>query len=314
MSNLKNNEIVQRVIDKINALKLAIKKDLSTDPELEPFLIRCENSLETMSRALNVAIGGEITQLSAHAGNGEFIPQPLTAVLDMSVKKGEKTNADDINPRQAEIDKIKAEVNDVYNSIIERESKDILESTDELILRGVAKKAGLNVDANNPETITVAFIDEIKAAIKSKKEIANKIAEAKAGQTELTDEQKQKVEELFNASISYYVEKSGEQMNDADVANLRGSIEVGIASGVDGDESLEAFKKVIDAQFADDETGENQMTKAEMIKEIKEMKPKADAPEGYAEKLKDAQTKNLKPMLHADLANLYNELKEFAGE
>jgi uncharacterized protein YnzC (UPF0291/DUF896 family) len=316
MASQKQKEIVQRVIDKINALKSAIKKDLLTEPELEPFLIRCENSLETMSRALNVAIGGDIEPLSAIAGNGEFIPQPLTAVLDMAVNKVEKTNIDDINPRQAEIEKIKAEVKNVYKSMLEREPKDILEGTDELILRGVAKKAGLNVDANTPETLSVEFVKEIQLAIQNKNEIASKIADAKNAQGELTDDQKQKVDELYQASLDYYKEKFGEPMDDENAEILRGSIEVSIIEGNNGDEQLDAFKKVIDAQFEenDDETGDNELTKAEMIKAINEMKPGANAPKGYAEKLSECHSKNLKPMLHADLTALYNELNEFAAK
>lgn len=312
-----HKETVKRVIGKINALKESIKKDLA-ERELEPFLIRCENSLDTMARALNVAIGGEIEQLNN--GNSDFIPVPLTSVLDMATNAPVKTTDADVNPRQAEIDKIKAEVNDVYNSILQREPKEILEGTDELILRGVAKKAGLNVDANNPENLSVEFIKEIQTAIQSKIEIAEKIANAKKEAGELSDDEKLAVDNLYNAAVDYYKEKSGEDMGADDAANLRGSIELSVKEGNDGAEQLEQFKKAVDENFGgsndadDNDKGgdDNAMTKAEMIKEISEWTAADDAPEGYADELKAAQSSNLKKLLHAELAELYVKLKEFA--
>jgi hypothetical protein len=93
--------------------------------------------------------------------------------------KPTRTQFGPIVPRKAEDSEVKApsviageelaqEVNAIYDGFSERENDELLDSLTDLQIRGVAKKAGLEVTQTKPEHITSAYIDQIKAAIVKK--------------------------------------------------------------------------------------------------------------------------------------------------
>lgn len=69
------------------------------------------------------------------------------------------------NTKALEAEELQKEVNAVYEGFTERENDDILDSIPELVIRGVAKKAGLQVTQTEPEKINSAFVNQIKEAI-----------------------------------------------------------------------------------------------------------------------------------------------------
>lgn len=67
-------------------------------------------------------------------------------------------------------DELRHEVDGIYPGFAERETDDLIGSLEELQIRGVAKRAGLQVTETKPERITTAFIEEIKQAIRAKEQ------------------------------------------------------------------------------------------------------------------------------------------------
>jgi hypothetical protein len=85
---------------------------------------------------------------------------PLTPA---PVKPGEQRS-----PATLVGEELSLEVNAIYEGFTERENDEIIDSLTDLQIRGVAKKAGMEVTETKPERLTNSFIDEIKESIKKK--------------------------------------------------------------------------------------------------------------------------------------------------
>lgn len=82
--------------------------------------------------------------------------------------------ASDTTPTKAivaksDVDELRELAKAAYETFLDRDSAALAESLLDIELRAVAKLAGLPVTPTEPKTITVPYIEEIKAAIKSKK-------------------------------------------------------------------------------------------------------------------------------------------------
>lgn len=214
---LKFKPVIEKVIEKLGIVKDELMNDLS-DPELEQFRLRVGNSFDTMSRALSVATGGQIDKLGENGST--FQPKPLKKLLDMDVDETVKTTDEAVNPRKEEIERIKQEVTDAYEGFLDRDSAEIIDSVEELIIRGVAKRAGMSVDANTPEKITVPFIDEIKEAIIVQRENGDVV-----NNTDLSADQMELIEQLLGEAIDTYNNRATayeyDQMTEAKGLELR---------------------------------------------------------------------------------------------
>lgn len=99
--------------------------------------------------------------------------EPMTRFMGRDIKQ-DKTTAADLNPQQAEIDAYLKKVDKLYEQIIFMQPSIILNSytmeNDVMVLRGVAKKAG--VEGSESKKLNEMFVEEIQIAIKAKKEEA----------------------------------------------------------------------------------------------------------------------------------------------
>lgn len=86
--------------------------------------------------------------------------EPITpAPLEEKDQKGVKT---------IQSEELQREVVAIYDSFLDRETDELLSSLDEIQIRAVAIRAHMShVTERNPERITPAFIEEIKAAIRT---------------------------------------------------------------------------------------------------------------------------------------------------
>lgn len=98
--------------------------------------------------------------------------QPMTSFMGRPLKQ-DKTAAVDLDPKESEKQQYLAKVEKLYNQIGFIQPSIILNSytipEDVLVLRGVAKRAG--VEGYESKELTVAFIEEIQFAIENKKEL-----------------------------------------------------------------------------------------------------------------------------------------------
>lgn len=169
------SEQIKKAIKKIAVLREELKTDLAEIPNL---VIRADHTLETLSNGLLHIIGESPTNQSS-----TFTPTPITHVLGDDVTQQEKVDLKAITPTNADKEALKKQATEAYDTFLDRDSNVILESVDDLIIRAVAKKAGMDVTSTNPEKITVEFIESIKEAISN---TINKIVELQQATNEKT--------------------------------------------------------------------------------------------------------------------------------
>jgi len=91
-----------------------------------------------------------------------------TTIGGTVIKKVQRISEADTAPSNDAVKTLRNFVEEMYSKFLTIPNEEILKS-DNLVVRGVAKKAGMNkVTKDNPEKITNAFIDEIKDLIRIK--------------------------------------------------------------------------------------------------------------------------------------------------
>lgn len=100
-------------------------------------------------------------------------PEPLRSMFGKKISEyGQQVR--DVNkpiitgPTDAEKSELRAKVDEVYLRFADADPTVLLDTLDELIIRGVAKKAGMLVTENDPARITLQFVEKIVAEVKAK--------------------------------------------------------------------------------------------------------------------------------------------------
>ncbi|TXI85980.1 MAG: hypothetical protein E6Q36_10115 [Chryseobacterium sp.] len=158
------SENIKSAIQKIKTLRKELQSDLSEIPNL---VIRTDHVLETLANGIAHTIGE-----NPYVESTTFKPTPITHMLGEDVTIWKDVEIKSIVPNKSDKDSLKKEANEAYETFIERDNKVILESVDDIVIRAVAKKAGLDVTSTLPEIITIDFIDDIKQAIIAKESVA----------------------------------------------------------------------------------------------------------------------------------------------
>lgn len=124
-------------------------------------------------------------------------PKPLTKMFGKQLNpkpKIDETTADFVSvvrevptAKEIEAQDLRAKVDDLYPIFTQIDSDQLLDSHDEIVVRAIAKRAGMTISEKSPKKIDTRYIDKIKAAIKTKAE------KDRAG--EGTDENKKDAEE-----------------------------------------------------------------------------------------------------------------------
>lgn len=152
---------IHQLISRISEWRKELKEILLSD---QMTFAQCDHVLNVMHNGLKHRVGEVIIEPATNA----WQPAPLTYVLGEAINEIKPLSADTAKPSSADINKLKQEVQEAYGGFVERNSESILANMEDMIIRGVAKKAGMDVTSIDPEIITIEFIDSIKEAIKNK--------------------------------------------------------------------------------------------------------------------------------------------------
>lgn len=100
----------------------------------------------------------------------EEVLRPMKSFMGVAIgSKAEKTVAP---VEKSEVDLLKEQAKKVYGTLLTRENSEILEAVPEIVLRSVAKLAGLGwVSSTKPAKLEAKFVDQIKEAIGKKSDL-----------------------------------------------------------------------------------------------------------------------------------------------
>lgn len=162
---------------------------LMDNQALQPMKIRLISLLTKEINALQTLAGVPVTGEIQNILNSE--PKPLTKMFGKSVNQNVKPKErtvvlEPVSLKQfaaeqktlsenAAVNELRAKVELLYPEFRTIDSASILDSYDELTIKGVAKYAGLPVSDNSPKKVDTAFIDSIKEAIRVKQEVENEM-------------------------------------------------------------------------------------------------------------------------------------------
>lgn len=107
-------------------------------------------------------------------GSSAFSTKPMTSLFGVQFKKQEQSASQQLTLE--EVDVFKKDVEKLYEDIMQMDEEKVKKLYEPLLIRAVAKKAGISVTATEPE-ITHDFIKEIKLNIndiKNKQKAINK--------------------------------------------------------------------------------------------------------------------------------------------
>lgn len=153
-------QAIQTAITEIEALRNKLGKVLA---EHDNLLIRCNSVLLTLENGLRHTIGG-----ATNVGGGDFVPTPITEMMGIKANKPKPIVKADLEPKNADVQALRDEADKAYRNFLERDNDSILANMEDIVIRAVAKKAGMDVTSTVPEKIDEAFIISIKAAIETK--------------------------------------------------------------------------------------------------------------------------------------------------
>lgn len=155
----------QQAIDLLLKTKDGVKSILS-DPIDQNHALRIDSDLQKI-----------INTLSLTTGHGGFVtekastPGPATTFMGEKLEKQTVTPPEAIKPTPDQVNQLKDQIEVAFKSFPDTDSEQILSTVDEVVIRGVAKKAGVKgISKDNPKEITVVFIDEVKETIKKSSE------------------------------------------------------------------------------------------------------------------------------------------------
>lgn len=228
---------------------------------------RCDSVLITLENGLRHMVDMPVI----HAGDNTvkaFEPTPITHVLGQTVTPRTTFNEADITPDNEDVSALRREVEEAYKTFATRSNESILESLEDMTIRGVAMKAGVEVTSTYPAKVDAAFIDEIKAAILDKENVR------------LAGERTEKVNEAYAKYKAGY-DALVKQYNQTNTGNVTEDMEAAAKSDmltalVNGQDLDALVRGALDAQ----ETAfKNATTEAPATEETKVEAPAATTTE-----------------------------------
>lgn len=172
--------------DKLTSILQDTKDKVSevTNPDVSMVVNRITSQLTHQINFLKV-YSGEKLSLKGPAITGnplkgmfgrKFIKKSepaRTVIADNKGKLTEKEKARKEDADQVAIDELQQKRDDLYGKFLDIDTATLVDTGDDMTIRALAKKVGLPVTEDNPKKITVKFINQIKKAIESEKELAS---------------------------------------------------------------------------------------------------------------------------------------------
>lgn len=144
--------------------------------------MRVDSTFDTLASGLSFTVG-EVYRKTEQTATTVSEPKPITQLLDMAINTNasKPVTAKNILPTDADKALLHAEILKAYSSFRERDNAEIKAALEDITIRGVAKRAGMNVTSTEPGVITLEFIQLIKEAIRIKEELKATTAGAQSG-------------------------------------------------------------------------------------------------------------------------------------
>jgi hypothetical protein len=140
---------------------IASINEILKDPADELHRIRITNDLQLQHDRLLLITGSGDLETGQPAVLG-----PAKTIGGKPIAKQRRFTADDMIPADDKVHNLRKQVDAaVLYFGVEASAEGILANIPELIIRGVAKKAGLKVTKDEPKEITVEFIEKIKEVV-----------------------------------------------------------------------------------------------------------------------------------------------------
>ncbi|MDV2459879.1 hypothetical protein CMU99_16295 [Elizabethkingia anophelis] len=159
-------ENIQRAVSYLEEAAGYAVAELANEPMLS---LRVGNTVKTLVNGLK-HVGGFV---GTPTGTFETaVPEAKSFMgLDLSDLDKQKATAKVVVDLD-EKEKYKQDVENLYASFLSREDNDLKDSVSRVLVLGVAKLAGIELDSDNlPKQVTLKLIREIKAAIEKKAEV-----------------------------------------------------------------------------------------------------------------------------------------------
>lgn len=231
---------MSEVVQILNAVKTHIDS-LLTEDEFQHHKIKLTSDLQR-----------NIEYIALITGTGDVTSQPVSRLEPATTIAGEpirfvgKAKAFDVEPEEQAVTDLKGRVDMIYPSFVDMDSKDLRKNVDDIVIRGVARKAKMKgITKDSPAIIDIAFIDEVKLAITT-------IAQHEAENDELQKQQGHKV--TITKSNEVTGDGTGEVLSewvepDQQIENALG--EEPAATSEDAPDSVEEIEQLKDAQEAE---------------------------------------------------------------
>lgn len=149
----------RQVVNILNSTRQQIN-DLLTEPDEQTHRLRLDTALNNHTQQLALLTGTD---------GGEITPAPnlgpATTAGGIPIGRVPLVRKDEVDPKKEQMKVFAGKVESLYDQFLNIDSKELLLKYEDLVLRGVAKKAHLKVTKDDPETLTIEFIEEIKASI-----------------------------------------------------------------------------------------------------------------------------------------------------
>lgn len=161
-----SNKVTETIQD-LESCKATILERHSDNPSL---CLRFDSVFKQLINSLNYNTG------ALQSATVTFKPEPLTKMIGRDINVKAKTGKLELKPLEVdEIEVFKEKIQLVYDSFLTRENTDLLDSLQDIEIRGVAKLA--RVPNFEKVAIDGKLIDNIKKAITAKNELEAKKAE-----------------------------------------------------------------------------------------------------------------------------------------
>ena len=152
---------IQEVIDIYTDTKNKVSEVLKNEPSL---LLRSDTVLNKLINSLKHSIGVSINE-DTQIGN-----KPLKYIFGRKLKNSNTYDVPPISiqqliPKDQELENLKISVDKIFNSIEKRENKEILNSCNEMELRALGKKVGVEYTREKVPSLNFKFIDELRNAV-----------------------------------------------------------------------------------------------------------------------------------------------------
>jgi hypothetical protein len=151
-------ENIKKAIGIIRDTQEEIHELLAGSPDLQ---VRANNALERLANGF-AHLAGELMRMSDTVkATGQR--EPLTHIAGVKIKQPKSKPVKDATPSKEEQEEFDGFIDDAYEEFRNADAKIILANNNDLVIRAVAKRAGIN-----PANVDIAFVEKIKAAILKK--------------------------------------------------------------------------------------------------------------------------------------------------